>query len=229
MDVEVLARPANAAAKVKLGAGEAFTAEGGSMIAMTGDTRVESHVNKNEGGAKGLFKGISRALGGEGIFMNHYTAGPSGGEVFLSTSLPGEMEVIELEGSKTLYVQNGSFVAHSEGVEMKIHWGGFKNAFSGEGFIWLELTGSGKVVINAFGAIYPVFVEREYIVDTGNIAAFEESLEFSVTKAGSWGTAVAGGEGLVCKFSGRGTVWCQTHADRRFGTKLTPLLRPKKR
>ncbi len=52
-------------------------------------------------------------------------------------------------------------------------WEGFKNMFSGENMIWLEMSGTGKVVINAFGMIYPVEVDGEYIVDTGNIAAFE--------------------------------------------------------
>jgi uncharacterized protein (TIGR00266 family) len=227
MDVELLARPANAAARVRLSAGETLTAEGGSMIAMSSDTAVETHVRKKQGG--GLAAGMARMLGGEGLFMNHYTAGDSGGEVYLSTSLPGDMEVIELDGSKTVNVQNGAFVAHSAGVAMDISWEGLKNIFSGENIIWLQFSGTGQVVVNAFGALYPVQVEDEYIVDTGNIAAFEDSLEFKVTKAGSWGTAIAGGEGLVCEFSGRGTVWCQTHADRNFGGRLRPLLRPKKR
>ena len=53
--------------------------------------------------------------------------------------------------------------------------------------IWLEMSGSGKLLINAFGMIYPVEVDGEYIVDTGNIAAFEDSLDFKISKAGrSW-------------------------------------------
>jgi uncharacterized protein (AIM24 family) len=85
------------------------------------------------------------------------------------------------------------------------------------------------VIINAFGMIYPVEVDGEYIVDTGNIAAFEESLSYTISKAGkSWVSSFLGGEGVVAKFRGRGTVWCQTHADRALGQRLTPHLRPKK-
>jgi uncharacterized protein (TIGR00266 family) len=228
MNVELLARPANAAAKVTLAAGETLTAEGGAMIAMSPDMDVSTRVRKNEGRG-GLLKGFARRLGGEGIFMNYYTAGGSGGEVFLATGLPGDMEVIELDGTTPVTIQNSSFVAHEAGLDMNISWGGLKNVFSGEGLIWLTVAGSGKVIINAFGAIYPVEVDGEYIVDTGNIAAFQDTLDFKVTKAGSsWMSAIAGGEGLVAKFSGRGTVWCQTHADRVFGAKLTPHLTPKK-
>jgi uncharacterized protein (TIGR00266 family) len=119
-------------------------------------------------------------------------------------------------------------MAYEDGVNMNISWEGFKNVFSGENMIWLEMSGRGKVLINAFGMIYPVKVDGEYIVDTGNIAAFDETLEFKISKAGkSLFSSIMGGEGLVCRFKGRGTVWCQTHADRAFGTKLTPLLTPK--
>ncbi|MFW5684825.1 MAG: TIGR00266 family protein [Spirochaetota bacterium] len=228
MNVELIARPANAAAKLSLAPGETITAEGGAMIAMSADMDVTTRIRKNERGG-GLIKGLVRRLGGEGIFMNHFTAGSGGGEVFLATHLPGDMEVIDLDGRPPVQIQNSSFVAHDAGVELDITWGGFKNVFSGENLIWLKANGRGSVIINAFGAIYPVEVDGEYVVDTGNIAAFEDTLEFKVTKAGgSWLSAIAGGEGLVAKFSGRGTVWCQTHADRTFGAKLTPHLTPKK-
>ena len=67
----------------------------------------------------------------------------------------------------------------------------------------------------------PVEVNGEYIVDTGHIVAFNETLSFTLTKAGgSWATAIFGGEGLVCKFQGQGTVWCQSHNLGSFGGAL---------
>ena len=69
-------------------------------------------------------------------------------------------------------------------------------------------------------------VDGEYIVDTGHIVAFNETLNFTITKAGgSWMTAILGGEGLVCKFQGRGTVWCQSHNPSGFGQAIGPLLK----
>jgi uncharacterized protein (TIGR00266 family) len=201
------------------------------MIAMSGDMTVETSVNRKQGGiGKRLLKGFSRTLAGEGLFLNTFTAGQRGGELFLAPHLPGDMEVIDLDGSKRIKVQSASFVAHEQTVTMGISWEGLKNVFSGESLVWLEMSGTGKVIINAFGMIYPVEVDGEYIVDTGNIAAFEESLEFSIGKAGkSWFSSILGGEGLVARFRGRGTVWCQTHADRALGERLTPHLIPKKK
>ncbi len=229
MKVELLARPANTAARVTLSPGEECVAEGGAMIAMSADTRVETHVSRGRKGAVGVLRGLARTLAGEGIFLNHFTAGGTGGEVYLSTTLPGDMEVIEIAADRSIHVQNGSFVAHESNVDLTIAWGGMKNVFSGEGLIWLSMTGPGKVVVSAFGSLYAVDVEGEYIVDTGNIVAYEDSLQFRIGKAGrSWVSSVAGGEGLVCRFSGSGKVWCQSHADKQFGAKLTPYLLPKK-
>ena len=99
--------------------------------------------------------------------------------------------------------------------------------FSGEGLFWLKMEGHGKALINAFGAIYPVEVDGEYIVDTGHIVAFDDSLDFSLSKAGkSWMSSLLGGEGIVCRFKGKGTVWCQSHSPSGFGHAIGQLLEP---
>ncbi len=227
MNVELLSRPANTAAKLTLSAGETVTTEGGAMIAMSDDMQVDTRVRKREGAR--IMSGFKRMLGGEGLFLNYFTAGPAGGELYLSTALPGDMEVVTLKSSVPLQVQSSSFVACEQPVDLDAKWGGLKNVFSGESLIWLRLSGEGRAVINSFGAIYAVEVDGEFVVDTGNIAAFEETLDFSVKKAGrSLVGSFAGGEGLVTRFQGRGTVYCQTHADRLFGRRLTPHLRTKK-
>jgi uncharacterized protein (TIGR00266 family) len=230
VEIEILKRPANTAARVVLGSGESFTAEGGAMIAMSADIQVDTHVSKSErrfGGKLG--KGFSRMLAGEGFFLNRFTAGPGGGEVYLATALPGDMQTLELDGSHGIRAQATAFVAHEDGVSMNVRWEGLRNILAGESMVWLEFSGTGKVVISAFGMLYPVEVRSEYVVDTGNVAAFDDSLSFNLTKAGaSWIASILGGEGVVSRFEGTGTIWCQTHADRAFGTSLTPHLRSKK-
>ena len=59
-------------------------------------------------------------------------------------------------------------------------------------------------------------VKGEYVVDTGCIVAFEDSLGYRVTTmprpsgGGFLKTFLFGGEGLVCRFSGHGRLWIQT-------------------
>ncbi len=224
MKTEIMCRPGNAATRVTLTPGETITTEGGAMIAMSGDLQIETTTHAR-GGAGGLLQAAKRLLGGESFFLNHYTAGPNGGELWLAQTLPGDMMDFVLEG-QTLIVQAGSFVASSPGITMDVGWQGFKNFISGESLFWLRISGRGPVVLSSYGAIYPVQIDGEYIVDTGHIVAFEETLNFTLTKAGqSWLGSFLGGEGFVCKFRGRGTVWCQSHNAPSFGHIIGPNLK----
>ncbi|MDA0841754.1 MAG: TIGR00266 family protein [Planctomycetota bacterium] len=225
MNIEIVHGPGNSAAKVMLAPGESCTAESGAMIAMSGDMQIETSTHKKTGGGGGILKAAKRLLSGESIFRNHFTAGRKGGEVFLAATLAGDMMQYDLR-DETLIVQAGSYVCCDSSIDMDMGWQGFKSFFSGESVFWLKLSGTGPLVINAFGAIYPIEVNGEYIVDTGHIVAFNESLDFDVTKAGgSWMSAILGGEGLVCRFKGHGTVWCQSHNSGSFGATLGPMLK----
>jgi uncharacterized protein (TIGR00266 family) len=225
MNVDIQFGPGNAAAKVMLAPGEVCTAEGGAMISMSGDMDIETTTHKKDSG--GILKALKRMLSGESFFMNHYTAGPDGGEVWFAAALAGDMMCYELDNER-LIVQAGSYVASDHDIDIDFGWQGFKSFFSGESAFWLNISGTGKVIFNSFGAIYPVEVDGEYIVDTGHIVAFNETLDFKISKAGkSWISSILGGEGLVCKFMGKGTVWCQSHNASSFGATLGPMLRPR--
>jgi uncharacterized protein (TIGR00266 family) len=227
MEVQIMLRPGNSAARLRLAPNETCTAEAGAMIAMSGNVSISTSTHAKSGGASGIMAGLKRMLAGESFFMNHFTAAPPGGEVWLATTLAGDMMTYELR-NENLIVQSGSFVAAEQSVAIDIGWQGFKSLFSGESLFWLNLRGAGKVVLSSFGAIYPVEVNGETIVDTGHIVAFNDTLNFTITKAGkSLIGSFLGGEGLVCRFSGRGTVWCQSHNPTGFGYTLGPKLKPR--
>lgn len=226
MNIDIQLRPGSSIAKVTLEAGEQITAEGGSMVAMSGDMQLTTTTHKKEQG--NVLSAVKRMLSGESFFMNHYTASSKGGEVWLAPTLIGDMMTHDLDGGR-LIVQAGAYVASEKSVDIAFNWQGFKSLFSGESMFWLVASGKGKLLINSFGVIYPVKVNGEFIVDTGHIVAFDDSLNFSISKAGgSWISSFLGGEGFVCKFSGNGTVWCQSHNERAFGQMLSPKLKPRK-
>ena len=224
MNIELHHQPGSAAAKVRLAAGETCVSEGGAMIAMSPHMSIVTTTHKKSKG--NLLKSLKRMLAGESFFLNHFTPKDKDGELYLSSSLPGDMLVQTIAEGENLIVQGGSFVAGEESVEVDLGWEGFKSFLSGESIFWLHLKGPGQVILNSFGAIYPVEVDGETIVDTGHIVAFNETLSFEITKAGSsWWSSFLGGEGFVCKFKGKGTVWCQSHHPQRFGKLLGPKLR----
>lgn len=224
--VRIQMRPGSSAAEIDLQPHQTFTAEGGAMIAMSPSVSMQTSTHTKSSG--GIMSGLKRMVSGESFFLNHYTAGSQGGKVWLGAVHAGDMEVKELNG-QGIIVQGGSYVASSPGININSNWQGFKSLIARESIFWLSLSGRGTVIFNSFGAIYEVKVNGEYIVDTGHIVAFDESLDFTLTKAGkSWISSFLGGEGLVCKFKGQGTVWLQSHNTSSFGSILGPKLKPRK-
>ena len=227
MKIETILGPGNAAAQVTLENNETLVAEGGAMVAMSNNVSITTTTHQKKQG--GIMSGLKRLLGNESFFLNHFTATSDGAAVTLAPTLSGDMSVLELDNHRII-VQSGSYVACEHSVNMDIGWQGFKSLFAKEGLFWINLSGKGKVLVNSFGAIYPIQVDGEYIVDTGHIVAFDETLDFSLTKAGkSWISSILGGEGLVCRFRGTGTVWCQSHNASAFGRSLGRQLKPIKR
>ena len=200
-------------------------AEGGSMIAMRGNFSIESQTQARQ---RSIMSGLKRLVGGESFFQNYFTLNDATpGELIFAASLPGDMLMLN-PSPVGIIAEGGSFVVRSSGVALDTTWQGMKSVFSGEGLFWLRLHGEGTVVLNTFGALYSIDVDGEYLVDTGHIVAFEETLTFSITKAGSsWLSSFLGGEGLVCRLSGKGRLWCQSHNPPGFGRLVGPKLRPR--
>ena len=109
-------------------------------------------------------------------------------------------------------VQSGSWIASDPSVDVDTKWGGAKGFFSGAGLFLIRCTGQGHILASAYGAILTRTLApgEGYTLDTGHIVAFDESVQYSVSKAGNWKTSILGGEGLVSRFVGPGRLWLQT-------------------
>lgn len=207
MDVDITAGPAFAMGVVALPAGGAVRVEAGAMAMTRGDIEIATSASG------GFFKGFKRALGGESFFVNDFTS-ESGGQVGVAATLPGDMTKVTLDGGTALLVQSGSWIASDATVDVDSKWGGGKTFFSGEGLVLLRCTGAGDLLISSYGAILPSELApgERLTLDTGHVVAFDETVEYSVRKAGNWKSTILGGEGLVTDFIGPGRVWLQTRS-----------------
>jgi uncharacterized protein (TIGR00266 family) len=163
----------------------------------------------------GLLKGLGRMLGGESLFLSEFTATGARGELYLSPGITGDIQYYRLDGSNSLMVQSSGFVACSPTIEIDSKFQGFKGFFSGESLFLLKVTGRGDFWFSSYGAIAEISVDGDYIVDTGYIVAFEDTLQYSVETLGGLAfknlkTSILGGEGLVCRFRGQGRLWIQS-------------------
>ncbi len=206
--------PSYAQLSLKLAANQTVLVESGAMAAMDTGIQMKSRVKG------GLMKGVGRMLGGESLFISEFTA-TYPGELLLSPGVPGDIQHYKLSGN-SLFVQSSGFVAASPTVQMDTKFQGFKGFFSGESLFLIKVSGQGDFWFSSYGAILEIPVAGDYVVDTGYVVAFEESLSYSVELIGGLGwrglrTGVFGGEGLVCRFRGHGKLWVQSRS-------LVPLI-----
>ena len=219
MEYDIEHRPSYALLTAELNQGEQLQAEAGAMVSHTDGIEIETSASG------GMLDSLKRkAFGGESFFMNTFSA-ERPGHVTLAPPLPGDMVHYRLD-REALYVQSGSFVAAHPDVDIDTEFGGGRSFFGGEGLFLLKLDGSGPAFLSSYGAIESRELDpgETYTVDTGHIVAFEGSTDFSVRKVGGLKSTLFSGEGLVCEFSGPGTVWLQTRSPDAFLSWLVPNL-----
>ena len=169
--------------------------------------------------------GLGRFLTGENLFLNEFTAERAAGEIGLAPGTPGDLIHQYLDG-QTIFLQNSAFVAATMDVTLETKWQGMlKGFFSGESFFLIRCSGKGDLWFNSYGAIIEIDVENDYVVDTSNIVAFTEGLEYNITRVGGYKSLFFSGEGFVCRFTGKGKVWIQTRSAQAF-TSWAHFFRP---
>lgn len=219
-------RPDFSLLTVALAAGQKVYAEPSAMATMA------PTIDLKAGFKGGVRKTLGRMLGGESLIVNTYTARQAG-EVALAPGVAGDLVHYAMTGNR-LYVQRGGYVAHGEGVELTGSWQGARGFFGGHGLILLQASGHGDLFFSSYGAILPIDITDDLVVDTGYVVAFEDTLDYRVTVLPGLGigsrvkSLFFGGEGLVVHFSGRGRVWVQTRAVPPFLSFIHPF-RPVRR
>ncbi|AZZ93841.1 TIGR00266 family protein [Hahella sp. KA22] len=206
-------RPDFAFLTVQVPGGKTLRVEASAMATM--DTNM---VMKTK--AKG---GLGRFLTSESIFINEFTAQNGPGEIGIAPASPGDLAHVFLQG-ETIFLQNSAFVASDMGVTVETKWQGLtKGFFSGESLFLIRCSGDGDLWFNTYGGMIMLDVDGDYVVDTGNIVAFTEGLDYSITKVGGYKSLFFSGEGFVCRFSGKGKVWIQTRSVQAFTSWVYPF------
>ncbi len=208
--------PAYAMATMELEPGEAVTVEAGSMVGMSDGLNIKTHIGGNTGGIftalwNFVLALIRKFLGGETLFVNTYTPPrDKPGKLLVAPALTGDIIHYALDGTRRLMVQGSSYLASSGSVKVKTKFGGIKSLFSGEGAFWLQCGGTGDLWVNCYGAIHEIDVDGTYIVDTGHVVAFDDTLDYKVKGSGSLKSTLLSGEGLTLHFKGQGKLFIQS-------------------
>lgn len=219
MEIEILHRPSYSLAVARLTPNERIRAEAGAMVSMSAGINIET---KAEGG---LLKSLGRAvLGGESFFQNFFVASAQGGEVTLAPELPGDLMMIELSGGK-LMIQAGSYMASEDGVDLTAKVS-VKAFMAAEGISMLEASGTGKLLVSSYGAIFErqIGAGDKYVVDTSHLVAFDAGMAVQPKTVGGIKSTLFSGEGLVVELTGPGTIYMQTRSPQALINWIIPQL-----
>ncbi|NQT37175.1 MAG: TIGR00266 family protein [Planctomycetes bacterium] len=224
MNIEIADRGAFSSALVHLEPGEQFVSESGAMYRAS--SNIDINVTTKTRGRGGILGGLKRMIAKENFFFSTYqvTDGQPG-EVGLAPVHLGSVRRIDVTPETRWICAGGSYLASGADLQIDTQFQGFKGFFSGEALFFVEVHGTGPLLVSAFGRIAEHEVDGELIVDTGHVVAFSETLSYSVSKAGgSWLQSWLSGEGIALRFSGRGKILVQSHNPKEFGGLLGPKL-----
>ncbi len=194
---------------MNLEAGEMIHTEKGAMSWMSPNLQMST----NAGG--GIGKAFGRMFSGESMFQNIYTCQGGPGMLACASSFPGEILPMRITPDNVIVAQKSAFLARENSVEMSVHFQkkGGAGLFGGEGFILQKFTGNGYVFLEIDGSVieYTLAPGQSLIVDTGNLAAMDATVNVDIQMVKGVGNALLGGEGLFnTVLTGPGRVWLQT-------------------
>ena len=206
----------------RLSSGESMITEKGSMVWMTPNMEMTTT------GGGGIGKMFSKALTGESMFQNIYTARGEGMITF-GSSFPGQILPLEVTPGKSFILQKSAFLASEAGVQLSMHVNQKLGAgfFGGEGFIMQKLTGNGIAFAEVDGELveYTLAPGEQMVVDTGYVMGFELSVSMDIQQVKGLKNMVLGGEGLFnTVLTGPGKIWLQTMPISGVAAAIQPFL-----
>lgn len=213
--------------EVTMKQGESMYTQKGGMTYQTEGIEMKTNARG------GVMKSLGRMFTGESIFMTNYNALQDDVKIGFATTVPGNIVALDLSKIPDgMMVQKGAFLCAEQSVDLKVAFTKKLSAgfFGGEGFILQKATGNGNVFLEVDGdAIEKELADGEVLkVDTGNVVAFEPTVNYSVEMVKGLGNILLGGEGLfLTKLVGPGKVILQSQNFNDFASRVLTMM-PKK-
>jgi uncharacterized protein (TIGR00266 family) len=219
MEYEITNRPSFAELVVALDEDDQIRLEAASLVSYTEGVEVAP----NDRG--GLTASLRESLLGEDAAFSTVVTADRPGTVTLAPPFPGDIVHYELR-EETLYVQSCAFLAAEPDVAFDAEFSRDETFVENESDFLLELTGSGQSFVASYGAISVVSLDpgETYVVDTGHVVAFEETVDFSVRRVEGVKSLHGPEEACLAEFEGPGTIWTQSRSPSAVLAWLVPNL-----
>jgi uncharacterized protein (TIGR00266 family) len=216
-------------AEVMLQQGQRMFSETGAMIWMDPSIELDTAApDQGKGFLSALTGAVTRAIAGESLFLNFFTAKTGPGRVSFASSFPGKIIDMRLEAGQSLIGQRGAFLAAQDTCQLKMEVTQKIGAglLGGEGFLLQRITGPGTCFLEIDGELTVLDLEPGQVVkvDTGHIAAFQETVAYDM-QVQNLKNVLLSGEGLaLATLTGPGRVWLQHQTIPSLARDLIPFL-----
>eukprot|EP01025_Chloroclados_australasicus_P060176 TRINITY_DN769_c0_g1_i2.p1 TRINITY_DN769_c0_g1~~TRINITY_DN769_c0_g1_i2.p1 ORF type:complete len:290 (-),score=42.67 TRINITY_DN769_c0_g1_i2:630-1499(-) len=165
---------------------------------------------------------------GGSLFLNHYSLkGGDRGDILLAPAAPGEIIMLNLDGSQEWNMAKNAYLCSDEGVQVGAAMQNLaQGCCGGQGLFVMRASGTGRLLISSFGSIlkYELQPGEERKIDNGFLVAWN-IMDYKIVKAADSVTgSVFSGEGFATKFVGPGTIYVQTRSPKALAKLLAPYL-----
>lgn len=203
--------------------GESVFTQAGGMTWMTDGIEMTTNTRG------GLMKGIGRVFAGESLFLANYTSTKADASMAFASCGPGSIYRIDLDTSKPMTCQKGSFLCAQDTVTLKTTFTKKISAglFGGAGIILQEVSGSGTAFLEVYGDLFEKELAPGEVlkIDTGNLVAFESGMSYEIEIVKGLKNIFFGGEGLfLAKITGPGKVIVQTQSIGELAMRIAPYI-----
>ncbi|TKA62899.1 hypothetical protein B0A55_10736 [Friedmanniomyces simplex] len=178
--------------EIRLRQGDAVKSIPGAMVHMSSSITLTGKISL----------GFKKMFTGGQMDESTYT-GP--GTVALTPTMIGDIVSLQIEGSggRPWHVAKHAYLACTVGVEKDTKAQGLGKALFGGGDLFVyRMMGQGVAWLTSYAG-------EQHIVDNGHLVAWNCNYAIERAGGGTWSSAKTG-EGLVCRFTGPGTVYFQT-------------------
>jgi uncharacterized protein (TIGR00266 family) len=203
--------------------GETILTESGGMSWMSANMKMDTNMKG------GLFKGLGRAMAGESVFLNTFTAEGGTGMLACASSFPGSIIAMELGPADAIIAQKSAFLCGSGTLSLSVH---LKRSFGvsmfgGEGFVMEKIAGPGTVFLEIDGSVekYRLAPGQTYMANNGNLAAYTPETTVALETVKGMKNIFFGGEGLFhVRLTGPGEIYLQTLTAQNVAKSILPFL-----
>jgi uncharacterized protein (TIGR00266 family) len=208
---------------MELSKNETIISESGRLVFMSDNVNMETKARG------GLWSAIKRKFAGESFFLVNFSCQGGKGIVAFGSEFPGKIIPVKLKIGDEIIAQKDAFLCSEDTITFDATFTKKIGAglLGGEGLILIKMKGAGTAFFNVGGEVTMLTLKPGQIirVDTGNLAMFDSSVEYTVERIKGIKNMIWGGEGLfLATMKGPGRVWIQSMPVNELAGKIAEYL-----